>query len=66
MVLNLNFLEKGASYLARIYRDGANASFDKHQEDYIIEEKMVNAKTILNIPIAKGGGTAIEFIYKAN
>lgn len=66
LVLKLDFLEKGVSYLARIYRDGPVASYDKNQTDYIIEEKIVNSNTLFNIPIAKGGGTAIEFIYRAN
>lgn len=66
LVLKLDFLNKGSSYKAIIYRDGKTARFDKNQTDYIIEEKMVNANDILTIPIAKGGGVAIEFIYKAN
>lgn len=64
LMLSLNFLEKGASYIAKIYRDGSNASYDKNQEDYIIEEKIVNANSVLNINIAKGGGTAIEFVFQ--
>ncbi len=64
LVIPLNFLEQGSTYLARIYRDGPNASYDKNQTDYIIEEKIVNANSKLNIPIAKGGGTAIEFVFQ--
>lgn len=60
--LDLNFLEKGVIYLAKIYRDGPNAAYDKNQTDYVLEEKTVNATSTLNIPIAKGGGVAIEFI----
>ncbi len=66
LVINLDFLELGERYIARIYRDGKSASFDKNQTDYIIEEKMVNSKNTLTIPVAKGGGTAIEFIHKSN
>lgn len=64
LVIPLNFLEQGSTYIARIYRDGPNASYDKNQTDYIIEEKIVNANSKLNIPIAKGGGTAIEFVFQ--
>jgi hypothetical protein len=59
--LKLDFLTKGKSYLATIYRDGKIASFDKNQTDYIIEEKIVSSKDLISIYIAKGGGCAISF-----
>ena len=64
LVVQLAFLEQGATYMAKIYRDGPRAAFDKNQTDYIIEEKIVTANSVLTIPIAKGGGTAIEFTRK--
>ncbi len=66
LVVQLDFLEKGAIYIAKIYRDGPTAAFDKNQTDYLIEEKIVTANSVLTIPIAKGGGTAIEFILKSH
>jgi hypothetical protein len=59
--LKLDFLTKGKSYLATIYRDGKIASFDKNQTDYVIEEKIVSSNDLISISIAKGGGCAISF-----
>ncbi|UHG92723.1 glycoside hydrolase family 97 protein [Spirosoma oryzicola] len=62
--VNLNFLDPRSSYEAVIYRDAADADWDKNPEAYTIERKKVTAKTNLSIHLAKGGGCAIQLIKK--
>jgi hypothetical protein len=60
--LTLDFLPAGQTYQAIIYRDGPNADWDTNPESYVIEKKMVTAKTKLPLHLAKGGGCAIQFV----
>ena len=59
-IINLDFLEKGKKYQAIIYKDAQGADYDQNPELYIIEKKIVDANTSLNIKMAKGGGFAIS------
>ena len=61
-VLNLDFLESGASYQATIYRDADNADWKTNPEAYTIEKQIVTNKTVLNLTLAKGGGCAISIV----
>lgn len=64
VLLKLDFLDSGKSYEATVYRDGNKASWDTAPEAYVIEKRRVNSKTVLNIPLANGGGCAIRIAGK--
>ena len=46
-------------HVARIFRDGVNA--DRYGEDYLLEERTVTAADSLAMPMAPGGGYAVQF-----
>ena len=54
MSTTLSFLDDGAQYEATIYKDAPNADWDTNPEAYVIEKKLVNSKTKLDISLAKG------------
>lgn len=56
--VKLDFLGDGR-WNARIFRDGVNA--DRYGEDYILEERTVTASETLTMPMAPGGGYAVQF-----
>ena len=60
--IKLDFLEKGKTYKATIYADGANADWETNPTSYEILEKTVTTDDTLSIRMAKGGGQAITFI----
>jgi hypothetical protein len=60
--INLNFLDAGKKYLAVIYRDADNASWNDNPEAYTIEKFIVDNKTTLKIKLAEGGGCAISLM----
>lgn len=62
--LNLDFLSRGTSYTATIYKDGEDAHWDRKPESYVIETRKLKPGTALEIPMAAGGGFAIRI--KAN
>lgn len=57
----LSFLDGNVSYKAEIYTDGNGADYKSNPYPVIIETKMVDKTTILNLKLAPGGGTAIKF-----
>lgn len=56
--VKLDFLGDGR-WKARIFRDGVNA--DRYGEDYLLEERTVTAADSLAMPMAPGGGYAVQF-----
>jgi glucan 1,4-alpha-glucosidase len=56
----LNFLDKGKTYTAIIYRDADNADWKENPEAYIIEKRTVDAGTMLSVKLAPGGGAAVS------
>jgi len=56
----LDFLDKGKKYNATIYEDAPDADWKNNPEAYIIKHMIVDASTILNIPLAPGGGVAVS------
>lgn len=54
-----DFLEPGITYEATIYRDADNAHFDTNPEAYVIEKKLVDHETVIQVKKAPGGGFAI-------
>lgn len=59
---NLEFLPAGVQYKAVIYKDGADADWQKNPESYTIEKRVVTRETILKVPLAPGGGCAISLM----
>ncbi len=57
---SLSFLDKDKKYMATIYRDADNADWKNNPEAYVIEKVLVDAKTVLKLKLAPGGGTAIS------
>ena len=58
--IKLDFLEKGKKYEATIYADAKDAHYKTNPQAYKIETKKVDAKSILNLTSAPGGGFAIS------
>ncbi|REH00131.1 glycoside hydrolase family 97 protein [Flavobacterium aquicola] len=59
--VSLSFLEEGKQYQAEIYADGPGADYKTNPYPVTIDTKTVNSKTILDLNLASGGGTAIKF-----
>ncbi|MDW8852148.1 glycoside hydrolase family 97 protein [Flavobacterium sp. MMLR14_040] len=57
----LSFLDSGKEYEAEIYADGAGANYKTNPYPVAISKQKVNSKTVLDIKLAAGGGTAIKF-----
>ena len=53
-------LTKGKKYTATIYADGEDASWDENPQSYRITETIVTGNSLLEIPLARSGGVAIE------
>ena len=53
-------LTKGKKYTATIYADGEDASWDENPQSYRITETTVTGSSLLEIPLARSGGVAIE------
>ncbi|MBL0234227.1 MAG: glycoside hydrolase family 97 protein [Chitinophagaceae bacterium] len=58
----LNFLDSDKKYVATIYRDADNASWDKNPEAYKIEKYIVDSKSGLVLKLAAGGGAAVSIM----
>lgn len=58
----LNFLDPGKKYLATIYHDADDASWNDNPESYKIEKFIVDNTTKLQLKLARGGGTAISLM----
>lgn len=58
--ISFSFLPEGKSYIATIYADGKDASWDKNPQSYNIRRVLVNSKSKLKQSIASGGGLAIS------
>ena len=60
--VNLDFLDPDETYLAQIYRDGADADWETRPYDIEIEPRQVNAQDRLSVHMAPGGGFAIRLV----
>ncbi len=58
----LDFLPPGVRYTATVYKDAKDADWQKNPEAYSIEKRTVSSDTILEIPLAPGGGCAISIM----
>jgi hypothetical protein len=59
-----DFLDKNKTYQLTIYKDGNDADYLKNPESYLIEKLTITNKSIIKIPIAKGGGCAMSIQLK--
>ena len=59
-IIDFSFLPKGKKYIATVYADGKEASFDKNPQSYTIRQFVVTHKSKLKQFIARGGGLAIS------
>ena len=59
-VLTFDFLQPGKKYIATIYADAKDASWDKNPKAYSITQKTLTNKSKLNLHAASGGGYAIS------
>lgn len=59
--VGLSFLDKDKEYEAEIYADGTGANYKTNPYPVSIYKQKVNSKTVLNIKLAAGGGTAVKF-----
>lgn len=57
----LSFLDAGKEYEAEVYADGAGANYKTNPYPVTISKQKVNSKTILDLKLEAGGGTAIKF-----
>ena len=58
--LSFDFLEPGKKYMATIYADAKDASWDKNPQAYTITQKTLTNKSKLKLHAASGGGYAIS------
>ncbi|RYD94199.1 MAG: glycoside hydrolase family 97 protein, partial [Sphingobacteriales bacterium] len=58
--IKFDYLPKGKNYIAIIYADGKDASYDKNPQSYAIRTVKVNSKTVLKQQLASSGGVAIS------
>lgn len=58
--IDFSYLPKGEKYIATIYADAKDASWDKNPQAYTIRKVKVNSKSKLKQYIAPGGGFAIS------
>ena len=58
----LNFLDPNKKYVATVYRDADNASWDKNPEVYKIEKFIVDNQSVQALKLATGGGAAVSLM----
>ncbi len=56
----LAFLSPGKKYIATVYADAPDAHWQKNPQAYKITSMEVNAKSVLDLALAAGGGTAVS------
>jgi hypothetical protein len=59
--IKCDFLSPGKNYLATIYEDGKDASWNINPKSYRIKTVKVTSKSKIKLQLAPGGGTAISF-----
>lgn len=62
-VVSLDFLPVG-KYVATVYEDAPDASYDKNPQSYRIRSVNVTPKSRLTLNLAKGGGAAVRIVRK--
>lgn len=58
--ISFEYLPKGEKFVATIYADGKDASYDKNPQSYNIRRVLVDSDSKLQQKLASGGGVAIS------
>lgn len=58
--IDCNFLPAGKKYIATIYADGKDASWNEKPQEYTVTKVVLNSKSVLKQYLAPGGGVAIS------
>ena len=58
--LNLDFLQPGKQYIATVYADAKDASWDKNPQAYTITQGIVTNRSKLDLHAGSGGGFAVS------
>jgi hypothetical protein len=58
--ITFDYLPAGKKYLATVYADGKNASWNKNAHSYTVKKMVVTSKTKLKQKLGAGGGVAIS------
>lgn len=58
--VSFSFLPEGKQFIATVYADGTDASFDKKPQAYTIRKFIVTSKSVLKQQLASSGGVAIS------
>lgn len=59
-VIPFNYLPRGNTYVATIYADGKDASWNQNPQSYTIRQVLVTSRSTLRQQLAAGGGVAIS------
>ncbi|MFD3000625.1 glycoside hydrolase family 97 protein [Pontibacter toksunensis] len=59
-VIPFDYLPKGKTYVATIYADGKDASWNKNAQSYTVRKALITPKSMLKQHLAAGGGVAIS------
>lgn len=59
--ISLDFLDRGKTYLATIYKDAPDADYRTNPQAYTISTEEVTASDTLSATAAPGGGFAVSF-----
>lgn len=62
MTLTFDFLDKDKKYKAIIYSDGENAHWNNNPTSIVIQEKVIDHSSQLDVKLASGGGVAISIL----
>lgn len=62
IIADLSFLDNGQKYMATIYADADNASWQENPEAYTIKKMIVDKSTHLSLKLAAGGGAAVSLV----
>ncbi|MTI23912.1 glycoside hydrolase family 97 protein [Fulvivirga kasyanovii] len=60
--IGFDFLPKGEKFIATIYADGKDASWNENPQSYTIRRVVVDSKSKLSQKLAAGGGVAISIV----
>jgi alpha-glucosidase len=59
VTIDFSFLEPEKKYVAKIFKDGADADWKTNPYPVTIEEQEINDATVATLTLAPGGGAAI-------
>lgn len=59
-IVKLDFLKPGMKYNAVLYKDAPDADWEHNPEAYMINNQVVEYNSVLQLPLAAGGGAAVS------